>query len=592
MTARPESVFRSGVLVLAGLTVLILGAIWLRSFLRWRAEHWFVVEFNKAMGLEPGSDVLLQGMRVGTVEDVELVPPNTVRVIVRFEKKVPVYHPPASEFTIRFGTLIGQPYVDIVNRRVGKLVEKGERVKGIDPVSWEELIPQARDLASSLREIIGDPQFKQNLRNTVSDLAAAAHYMRTLLASIPVDAIREVSTNLQRTSRRLNSLVSDKRLDATLTNVEAATRQLAAILSDPKLKSGITQTVREAEQTLRSIRELISDKGMQKDLKTIAANLRESSESLKKLLSEEGAGGELKNVLSEARATVAALREVLDDPEVKTALKTTARNLAELTGKGHDTLAELEASLKRFREFIEATQDDLEKMAEYLRGITQDLDETLDAVKWLMTEGGLKENLRAVGENLKATSENLKETTASVRELLTDEETKASLKQGLKEVGPTIANIRQTAEHGQKFLRRLEMATSLKTHFGSSFWFVPELDEVRGEAWTSIDTPLSPLSLLIGTYKGKGGTLTNLQIQGKIGSKMVWRFGSIRSKLGVGAGWGTDKLRLDLEAFAPDRWQVNSWLWWQLSPSILLRFGIEDLGRKRTLGIGLEVGRR
>jgi ABC-type transporter Mla subunit MlaD len=592
MTTRPESAFWSGVLVLAGLSVLIAGIFWLRSFWQWKSGHWFIVEFNKAMGVEPGSDVLLQGMRVGTVEKVEFAPPNTVQVTVRLEKDVPVYHPPASEITIRFGTLIGQPYIDIVNRRVGKVIERGEKVRGVDPVSWEELVPQARELARSLNSIIGNPQFQRDLRATVSDLAQAANSLQSILAAIPPEDIRQISESLKRVSIRLSALASDRRIDSTLSNVETATRQLAAILSDPKLKGGIVQTVQEAEKTLRTIRSLVGDEGMRRDLKTIVANLRESSEAIKKLLSEEGAGGELRKTLAEARATVAAVREVLDDPEVKTALKTTARNLAELTGRGHDALAELEASLKRLREFIEATQDDLEKVTEHLSGITQDLDETLDAVKWLMTEGGLKENLKQVGENLKATSENLKEATASVREILSDEKAKNSLKQGLQEIGPTISTVRQTAERGQKVLQNLETATSLRTRVGSSIWFAPELDEVRGEAWTLFEMPISPVSLLAGTYTGREGTRVNLQIQGKIGSKTLWRFGSIRSKLGMGIGWGTDKLWLDVEAFAPDRWQVNSWLRWQLSPSILLRFGVEDLGRSRTLGIGLEVGRR
>ncbi|MFN3422100.1 MAG: MlaD family protein, partial [Armatimonadota bacterium] len=236
MTARPESAFWSGVLILAGLAVLIVGAIYLRSFLRWQTGHWFVVEFNKAMGLEEGSDVLLQGMRVGTVDKVELSPPNLVRVVVRLEKDVPVYYPPASEITIRFGTLIGQPYVDIVNKRVGKVIERGDKVRGIDPVSWEELVPQARELAVSLNSIIGDPQFQQNLRTAVADLASAAHSLRTILSAIPVNEVQQISANIKRVSERLNSLASDRRLDATLSNVETATRQLAEILSDPRLK--------------------------------------------------------------------------------------------------------------------------------------------------------------------------------------------------------------------------------------------------------------------------------------------------------------------------------------------------------------------
>ncbi len=557
MTTRPESAFWSGLLILAGLVVLILGATWLQSFLKWRSGHWFVVEFRKVMGLEPGSEVMLQGMRVGTVDRIELKPPNTVQVIVRLEKNVPVYYPPASQITIRFGTLIGQPYVDIVNLKAGKVVPEGGVVEGIDPISWEELVPEAKELSGSL---------KMDIRRTTE--------------------------SLRRLSDRLNQLVSDKRFDAIVGNVELATRQLAAILSDPELKKGISGSVREAELTLRSARKILGNKEMQRNLETFVANLRESSEELKTLLSEKGVGGELKKVLFEAKEIIASAREVISDPEVKSALKTTARNLAELTGRGHDVLSELEASMKQLREFIENTQGDLKKVAEHLRGITQDLDETLDAVKWLVTEGGLKENLKQIGENLKVTSENLKEATNVFRELITSEEAKTSLKEGLKEVGPTVLSVRQTAERGQKILQRLEMATDLKTRAGSSVWFVPKLDETKGEIWTTLETPISPISLLAGTHAGKGGARLNLQIQGKIGSNFLWRFGAFRSKLGAGIGWDAERLRLDIEAFNPDSLQFNSWLRMQLSPSTFLRLGFEDLGRNPTLGVGLEFGRR
>ncbi|MCS7192129.1 MAG: MlaD family protein [Armatimonadetes bacterium] len=592
MKTRPESAFWSGLLVLAGLSVLVVGAIWLRSFFQWRSGHWFIVEFKKVTGLEPGSEVMVQGMRVGTVEKIEFKPPNTVQVFIRLEKDVPIYYPPASEITIRFGTLIGQPYVDILNHKTGKSIAKGDIVRGVDPISWEELVPQARNLATSLNEIFGNPEFQQNLERTIADLAASAKSLRAILESIRASDVGIAIANLRKASERLNAIIADKRLDEIIRNVEISTRQISAILSDPKIKSGITRTLHEAELALSSIRQVLGDEETQRNLKLLVENLRESSDELKKLLSEEGIGGELKRVLAEARETIASVQEVIGDPEVKMALKTTARNLAELTGKGHDVFAELEASLKRLREFIESTQDDLEKVAEHLGGITQDLDETLDAFKWLMTEGGLKENLKQVGENLKVTSENLKEATASVRELLTDEGTKASLKEGLREIGPTVSSVRQTAERGQKILQRLEVVTDLKTQAGSSIWFVPSFDETKGEIWTSLKMETSPMRLLAGTYTGKEGTRLNLQIQGKIGSKILWRFGAFRSKLGVGTVWENDRLVFDVEAFNPERWQVNSWLRFQLSPSTFLRLGFEDLGRKPTFGLGLEFGRR
>lgn len=590
MSPRPESALKVGVLVLAGLTIFFIAMLWLPSFWRWRRGQWFVVEFHKAMGLEKGSEVLVQGMRVGTVDDVQLKPPSTIRVVVRLERPVPVYHPPASHITIRMGTLIGQPYVDIMNRKVGRIIEKGETVRGVDPVSWEELIPQASELAQSLNAVLGVPQVQQDLRSAITDLSAAARSLRALLASVSVEDVRAVTANLRRVSQRLNALASDQRLDAMLSHVETATRQIAGLLSDPRLKQGIPQTVQEAERAVRALRQLLADEKIQSDLKTLAANLRESSEGLKKLLSEDGAAGELQKVLAEARQAVTTVRDLVGDPEMQRALKTTVKNLAEVTGRGHKTMDELEAALKRMRQFIESTQDDLEKVAEHLRGITQDLDETLDAVKWLMTEGGLKENLKQVGENLRVTSENLRVTTQGVRELLEEEKTKTSLRQGLQEVGPAVAMVRQTAERGQQLLSRLESVTQWQARPSASVWLVSETDESRGETWLQLHSPGSPIDLLAGTYTDRKGTRINLQIQGKLGEKTVWRFGGMRSKLGIGLSWGIKRLRLDVDAFDPDRWQVNSWLRWQLSPSFFLRFGLEDIGRSRTFGVGIEVG--
>ncbi len=592
MGTRPDSALRVGILVLAALTVFIVAMLWLPSFWQWGRGHWFIVEFNKAMGLEKGSEVLVQGMRVGTVDDVKLKPPSTVRVVVRLEKPVPVYRPPASHITIRIGTLIGQPYVDIMNRQVGRAIRKGETVRGVDPVSWEELIPQASELAQSLNAVLGVPQVQQDLRSAITDLASAAGSLRALLASVPAEDVRAVTANLRQLVQRLNALASDRRLDEMLSHMETATRQVAGLLSDPRLKRGVPQTVQEAERAVRALRQLLADEGMQRDLKTLAANLRESSESLQALLSKEGAAGELQKTLAEARQAVTAVHDLVGDPEIQTALKTTAKNLAEITGRGHKTMDELEGALKRVRQFMESTQDDLEKVAEHLRGITQDLDETLDAIKWLMTEGGLKENLKQVGENLRVTSENLRVTTQGVRDLLSDEKTQTSLRQGLQEVGPTVAVWRRAAERGQQLLSHLESMTRWQARPSAAVWFMPETSEPRGETWLQLHSPVSPIDLLTGTYTDRKGTRINLQIQGKMGEKTVWRFGGMRSKLGIGLSWGTERLRLDLDAFDPDRWQVNTWLRWQLLPSLLLRFGLEDMGRSRTFGVGLEFGSR
>lgn len=591
MTIRPSSAFRVGILVLLSLVIFVGASFWLRSFWQWQRGKWFILEFSRAMGLEAGSEVFVQGMRAGTVDKVELIPPSTVKVIVRLEKTVPVYR--NSHITIRMGGLIGQPYLDIINPPTGgQLIQQGEVVRGTDPLSWEEMVPQASEITHALSNLLNAPQVQKDLLNAIADLAGSAKAMRTLLAGVDESDVRSVVTNTRQIAERLNRFTADRRLDETLSNVEVATRQLAEFLSDPLLKRGVPKTVQEAQQAVQAFRELLADEETQRNLKTLTANLKASSESLKHLLSDEGVGGELKKLLAQARQTVSSVQEITTDPEIQTSLKMTAKNLAELAGRGHQTMEELEATLTRMRQFIESTQDDLEKVAEHMRGITQDLDETLDAIKWLVTEGGFKENLRQAGENLKVTTEDLRETTKGIRELLTDEKTKVSLQQGLQEAGPTVTAVRQTAERGQRLLQRLEAISHWDTNLSGGVWLVPERDELRGETMLRLRTPASPADLLMGTYTDRRGTYLNLQIQGKFGDFGVWRFGAIRSKLGVGLGWGTERLRWDLEAFDPDRLQINSWLRWRISPSLSLRLGIEDLQRSRTFGVGMEVGRR
>ena len=590
MVLRTETALRSGLFVLLGLTILVAGSLWLPSFWQWRGGRWFVVEFSKAMGLQPGSEVLVQGMRVGVVDDLRLRPPATVQVIVRLERPVPVYYPPASDITIRMGALLGRPYVDITNRSRGRVIETGDTVRGTDPVSWEELLPQANELAQNLNRFLGDPKFQRDLQATVRNLAEATKRMERLLASIPPSEVQATATNLRQASQRLNALLGDQRLGATLSHVERATRQIASLLSDPRLKRDVPQLISDLAQSVRAIREGIGSEPTQRDLTEMVKNLQESTEQLKRLLSEEGAGGELRKVLAEAREAIGGLRAFVTDPQVQGNLKTAAKNLAELTGKGQATMDELNTTLQRLRQFVEGTEGNLRQFSEHLRNIAKDLDETLDAIKWLVTEGGVKENLQKVTENLKASSENIRETTQTIRDLLKDEKTQSSLREGLQELGPTIRSVRQTAEQGKTFLSQLNALTQVRTYPDARIWWLPEGDELRGETWLTFRSPATSLALLAGTYTDRGGTRLNLQIQREIAPSLAFRFGMRRSKLGVGAQWAlSHRWRLDLDAHDPKRWQSDLWLNFQLSPSLSLRLGIEDVGRTRRWGVGVSV---
>ncbi|GBC98465.1 hypothetical protein HRbin17_00977 [bacterium HR17] len=585
MSVRSDTALRAGIFVFLGISILIGAAVWFQALWQKRGHH-FVVEFTRAMGLQPGSEVMVQGIRVGVVDEVRLRPPATVQVVIRMERSVPVYYPPASEITIRVGALLGRPYVDITNRRVGQVIANGDVVRGVDPVSWEELVPQAHQLAQNLNELLGNPQLQRHLQATLEGLAKSAQALQSLLSSVSPTDVQVAVQRMRHASERLAALLADRRLDIALSHVVEATASLSRLLSDPYLQRDLPQAVHEIRAAVRSVRQGLANDRTQRDLAALAANLRESSEALKKLLSE---GGEVYRTLGEAREALAAVRALVSDAEVQGNIKTAAKNFAALTAKGQKTMDELDATLVRLRQFIEGTQGNLQKFAEHLRNTAQDLDETLDAVKWLVTEGGVKENLRQVAVNLRESSENIKEATQAVRDLIKDERTQSSLREGLQELGPTIKTVRVTAEQGRALLNRLQAVTRVQAHPDWWVWWHPETDEWRSEAWLAASSPASPLALLGGAYTDRRGTRLNLQIQREIAPSLAWRFGVRRSKLGVGARWGTNRWGVDVDAFDPDRWQVNAWLYWRLSPALSLRLGLEDLGRNRLFGVGVSI---
>lgn len=589
MEGRRDVALRAGLFVLLGLVVFIAAALWLPSFVRWRRGQWFIVEFSRVMGLQPGSEVMVQGMKVGVVDELRLQPPSTVQVVVRLEQPVPVYYPPASQITIRIGALLGRPYVDIVNRSVGRRIEQGAVVRGIDPVSWEELMPQANELVDNLNRFLGDPQLRRDLQATAHYLAEATRRIDQLLASLSPTDVRETITRLQQAGERLNALLTDHRWDAIINHVHQATRQIAKILADPRVQRDLPRSVHDLAESVRAVRQGIASDQTQREIVTMARNLRESSERLKQLLSEEGVGGEVRKTLAEAREAISALRAVVADPKVQSDLKTAAQNLADLTGKGQTTMDELNATLQQLRQFVTGTEGNLRQFSEHLRNIAQDLDETLDAIKWLVTEGGVKENLGQVAENLRASSENIREATQAIRDLIKDEKTQSSLREGLQELGPTIRVVRETAEQGKTILTQLQTLTQVEVNPAVRVWWHPERDEWRKEAWLSFRSPATSLGLLGGTYTDRRGTRLNLQIQGQIAPSLTWRLGVRRSKLGAGISWERSRWRLDVDVYDPDRWHGDAWLRWFLSPALSLQLGMEDWGRTRLFGIGVAI---
>ncbi len=579
---------RAGLFTLFGLAVIVGAALWLRSFVPAVKGMGFIVEFRKVAGLEEGSEVYVQGVKAGVVEKVTIEPPNTVRVFVRLTEPIPVYK--NSRIGIGVGALIPRPYVDITNPEVpGPAISKGDVVRGMEPVSVEEIIPRLVRFIDDFREILGSPETQEQLRGAIADLAESVRNLKRITGAIGPQDVQGSLQRFHSLIARLDELASRPQWVALANNLDQASAHLARLMRDPRMTEELPKTIAEARSAVASLRKLLSDPEVQSRIRSSLVHLERSSQLLETALSDQGTVGRLNDLIGSAEKLVGSVQEIVSDPEVKEGLKKSLTSIESLTAQGRETLKELERSVAELRELTSSSKGDWQKLLANMVSVSEELHAITQGLSWLITQGGLKENLRQIGENLRKSSADLREITEQVRSLLEEEKTRGSLREGLQQVGPTIRIVRRAAEEGERILKRIEPLTRWEAEAAGSVWLNPERDELNADTALNLQTPGLGTGLEIGSHTDKRGTRLNLLIQGKFNRFLMWRSGIVRSKLGLGLGWGTDQFRWDIEAFDPDRWQVNSWLRWSLFPPLSVRVGIEDLGRRRDLGAGLEI---
>src|SRR5437899_10173384 len=158
MTDR-EMRFRIGILVLAALILLAVLATLFGSFPGLFKRHTeYVVVFQDAPGLAPGTPVRRSGVRIGEVSRIELDDETgEVRVTISIERRFRLRR--ADVPTLVTGLLGGDTSIDFVPRQRGEAgeltyVEPGEVLVGARVANVSTLLAQASQVAPSMQETL------------------------------------------------------------------------------------------------------------------------------------------------------------------------------------------------------------------------------------------------------------------------------------------------------------------------------------------------------------------------------------------------------------------------------------------------------
>ncbi|PKL49129.1 MAG: hypothetical protein CVV42_07275 [Candidatus Riflebacteria bacterium HGW-Riflebacteria-2] len=272
----------------------------------------FFVSFYSVNGLSKGSTVSMSGVKIGKVTSIEIRDDQVYVKVYIQDKKMHIRR--KSIFTISTAGLMGEKFVEIMPTRdySSPYVVDQEVVPGTDPTRMDELFEQGnvliqklQELTASAKDIIGDPELKENTRIMFRNARNASDRMNDIISSVQKrsdsivesldnilkrvddeiiknrDDIRVVVANFRLLSDRLSSLAEDSRTDIReiVGNVRSATDKLDSMIEELNQNNKMTDDLRNMIESLRDasdnarvitqeVKEIVADKEIRKKINT------------------------------------------------------------------------------------------------------------------------------------------------------------------------------------------------------------------------------------------------------------------------------------------------------------------------------------
>ena len=321
MTRRNE--FLVGLSILAALALIVAGALFLSEADVRGTTRLQTARFRSVGRLQPGSPVLLRGVRVGTVQGVRLADNNWVEADVRIDRRVE--YPGRPAIVVVSSSLLGEWQAMIVSQdelpedsdlkaNIAAAAQLGGDVwPGSDLPGIGELTAQANRIANDIGLITTrvsgaiDSGVIGDLRATVRDLRAMADRLNqfsadqtstlsriTGKASTAAENFADVSAGLRNTVSRVDTATSRGELADIFGNTRDASRNFRDASSDVK---ELTSALRENRETLVRILQ---------GLDSVMTRMQTGQGTLGRLTSDS-------TLYVETAATLAQLRSLLAD---------------------------------------------------------------------------------------------------------------------------------------------------------------------------------------------------------------------------------------------------------------------------------------
>jgi len=251
-----------GLLAVVALIALAVGFNFLRGSNLLSSDRTYYAIYPKVDGLNVGAPVILNGIKVGQVKNLELQPENNnaIRASLELEKGIQLGDSTKAGLS---GSLLGSKTITLMLGPDSKKFNGGETLKTTTAVSITDIV-QARatvlldTVNSTLSHINGflNKDAQTNIQGTLVGARQSTEALQNLIAANQAN-INQITRNLAQMSAALNK--STVKLDRIASNFTQLSDSLKTAPVGPALRN-LNATLVEAQTSLKGVSTALNDK--------------------------------------------------------------------------------------------------------------------------------------------------------------------------------------------------------------------------------------------------------------------------------------------------------------------------------------------
>src|SRR6478672_9356417 len=273
-----------GLLVTVAVVVTVLGSLWLaRGGLS--KGYPLYAKFPWGAGLKQGQPVLLVGVNVGYVDEVDLHQDGILVTTLRIAKNYQV--PITSKAAVIPNGIFGDQAVAVTplkpdprSFKPGDTIPIGPSTPGIAELTTkaDSITRSVNAITTALEQQLVAQGGIRDLRNTIG----ATNRLVTEFAAIASEQSRQLTATMT-SLRRATTAIDPAKVDSTLTNFRTTSANLAEMSAQLKVTSGkLDVIIAKVDSGNGSAAKLLNDPGVYNDVRTLLARMDSLVADIKK----------------------------------------------------------------------------------------------------------------------------------------------------------------------------------------------------------------------------------------------------------------------------------------------------------------------